>query len=122
MSFNPNDPKYTSYVLGELDDNERAAVEAEVKGDPAAAAAVAEIRATTLRLSAALQAEPLPVGATDSASAAPTGEIGVAVDLKRKPARRMVSWKVAIGGLVAIAGCGLVAAMLLRSTKKSHAA
>src|SRR5262245_18012520 len=105
MSFNPDDPKYTSYVLGELDDKERAAIDAELDADPTAAAAVAEIRATTLQLTAALQAEPLPTGATDSASVAPAGEIGVAADLKRKRARPAVSWKAAIGGLVAIAGC-----------------
>jgi Ca-activated chloride channel family protein len=120
MSFNPDDPKYTAYALGELDENERAAIDAELKADPAVAAAVGEIRTTTLRLSAALQAEPLPTsGAFGSASAAPAGEIGVAVDLKRKPARRMVSWKVAIGGLVAIAGCALVAGLITPATNNA---
>ena len=39
MSFNPDDPRYTAYVLNELDDKERAAVDAELQTDPVAAAA-----------------------------------------------------------------------------------
>jgi Ca-activated chloride channel family protein len=117
MPFNPDDPRYTAYFLGEVGESERAAIDAELKADSAAAAAISEIRATTLRLSAALQAEPLPMpAATGSANAAPAGEIGVAIDLKRKPARRLSSWKVAIGALVAIAGCGLAAVVMLPAT------
>jgi anti-sigma factor RsiW len=55
-----NDPQLTAYALGELEGDERAAVEAVLKTDPAARAVVDEIRATAKRLEAALAAEPMP--------------------------------------------------------------
>lgn len=58
-TFNPDDPKYTAYVLGELSDADRAAIEAELQSDPAAAAVIEQIRSTADQLTAALGAEPL---------------------------------------------------------------
>ncbi|MFA5057835.1 MAG: von Willebrand factor type A domain-containing protein [Opitutaceae bacterium] len=58
--LNPDDPRLTAYALGELEDDERVRIEAAVAADPALQAAVQEIRATAGRLSAALEAEPLP--------------------------------------------------------------
>jgi Ca-activated chloride channel homolog len=55
-----NDPQLTAYALGELEGDERAAVEAALKTDAAARAAVDEIRATARQLEAALAAEPMP--------------------------------------------------------------
>ena len=60
MTFNPDDPKYTAYVLGELSDSERADIDAELQANPQAAALAAEIHSTTARLLQALHAEPLP--------------------------------------------------------------
>jgi Ca-activated chloride channel family protein len=57
----PDDPRLTAYALGELEPEEHAAIEAAIKGDPAAQAAVAQIRALGNDLSAALAKEPLPV-------------------------------------------------------------
>ncbi len=59
MNFNPDDPKYTAFVVGELNDAERAALESELQSSPQAAALVAEIRAATDQISAALKAEQL---------------------------------------------------------------
>jgi Ca-activated chloride channel family protein len=59
----PDDPRLTAYALGELADEERAQVAAAVAADPALQAAVEEIRATAVRLTAALAAEPLPESA-----------------------------------------------------------
>lgn len=53
----PDDPRLTAYALGELEGEELAAVEAALREDPAARAAVAEIRATAVQLEAALGAE-----------------------------------------------------------------
>jgi len=53
----PDDPKLTAYALGELEGAERAAVEAALRGDPVARAAVAEIRAVGLQLEDALAEE-----------------------------------------------------------------
>jgi len=58
--FSPDDPQLTAYALGELDPAERAAVEARLRDDAAARAAVEAIRATAQQLEAALAAEPLP--------------------------------------------------------------
>ena len=57
FKFLPDDPKLTAYALGELEGEERAAVEAALRDDPAARAAVEEIRATAGRLQAALASE-----------------------------------------------------------------
>src|SRR5882672_5082360 len=53
----PDDPKLTAYALGELEGAERAAVEAALRDNPTARAAVAEIRALGLQLEDALAAE-----------------------------------------------------------------
>lgn len=55
-----DDPRLTAYALGELEGEEHAQVAAAVAADPALQAAVEEIRATAGRLTAALEAEPLP--------------------------------------------------------------
>jgi len=60
FSLLPDDPKLTAYALGELEGDERAAVEAALRRDPAARAAVDEIRATAAQLAAALAAEAEP--------------------------------------------------------------
>jgi hypothetical protein len=56
----PDDPRLTAYALGELEGDERAAVEAALQTDAVARAAVDEIRATARQLEAALAAEPEP--------------------------------------------------------------
>jgi hypothetical protein len=53
-----NDPQLTAYALGELEGDECAAIEAVLKTDAAARAAVDEIRATVRQLEAALASEP----------------------------------------------------------------
>jgi Ca-activated chloride channel family protein len=62
--ISPDDPKLTAYALGELSGEERAAVEAALKGDAAAQAAVNEIRALAAQLEGALVAEPLTEAST----------------------------------------------------------
>lgn len=59
-TISPDDPRLTAYALGELDETERAEVEALLQNSPAAQAAVDEIRATAAQLEAALGEEPLP--------------------------------------------------------------
>ena len=62
--ISPDDPRLTAFALGELEGEELAAVEAALRDDPAARAAVDEIRATARQLEAALvteaAADPLP--------------------------------------------------------------
>jgi anti-sigma factor RsiW len=58
--LSPDDPRLTAYALGELEGDERAAVESALKTDAAARAAVDQIRATARQIEAALAAEPMP--------------------------------------------------------------
>ena len=60
MKLDPNDPKLTAYALGELDDAERAEVEAHLETCAASRRAVEEIRQTAELLTAELQKEPCP--------------------------------------------------------------
>jgi Ca-activated chloride channel family protein len=57
----PEDPKLTAYALGELDDEERVAVERVLRDDPAARASVEEVRALAAELETAFGAEPAAV-------------------------------------------------------------
>src|SRR5436190_1292981 len=47
MTFNPDDPKWTAYVLGELEDSERAEVESLLDSSEEARAYVEELRVAT---------------------------------------------------------------------------
>src|SRR3954451_13223395 len=60
MTFNPDDPKYTAYVLDELSEADRAAIEAELLANPQAAALVRDIRITANELAGAFKTESLP--------------------------------------------------------------
>jgi Ca-activated chloride channel family protein len=57
MNLTPDDPKLTAYALGELDADERAAVEAALARSPECRRAVAEIRALGTELTTALAAD-----------------------------------------------------------------
>ena len=57
MNIDPNDPRLTAFVLGELDPTERAVVEAYLIDSADCREAVEEIRLTTRWLSEQLQAE-----------------------------------------------------------------
>jgi Ca-activated chloride channel family protein len=67
FQISADDPKLTAYALGELDGDERAAVEAALRLNPALRATVDEIRAAASQLEAALAAEP----ALDAANGEP---------------------------------------------------
>ncbi|MEM9493920.1 MAG: hypothetical protein AAGC55_32535, partial [Myxococcota bacterium] len=58
--FDPDDPRWTAYVLGELDDAECAALERILADDLRARAHVDAIRATTDMLFRELESVPMP--------------------------------------------------------------
>src|SRR4051812_45080233 len=60
MTFDASDPRLTAYALGELDDTERAEIEALVAGSAEAHAFVEETRATAQLLTESLRNEPSP--------------------------------------------------------------
>jgi hypothetical protein len=59
-TFLPDDPKLTAYALGELEGDERTAMEVLLRDNAAARAVVEEIRATASQLTSALAAEAEP--------------------------------------------------------------
>ena len=60
MSIDPNDPRLTAYVLGELDEAERAEIEAQLDHSESSRQLVEEVRATVELLTEELQKEPSP--------------------------------------------------------------
>ena len=60
MPFDPQDPRLTASLLGEIDDADRDAVDALLAADPDAARFLEGLRATAGRLTDALGAEPAP--------------------------------------------------------------
>jgi Ca-activated chloride channel family protein len=81
----PDDPKLTAYALGELEPAERAAINAALRDNPAARAAVEEIRALGAQLTAALATEPPLVATSTPAIARPKPERGSFGNLIRFP-------------------------------------
>ena len=59
--INPNDPKWTAYVLGELDEADTQAVERLLESSAEARALVAEIEAATMAIDESLALEPSPL-------------------------------------------------------------
>ena len=59
-TFNPEDPRLTSFVLGEIDDSDRAEIEQLLETSPEAQAAVKEIEETIGVLKEGLASEPTP--------------------------------------------------------------
>src|SRR4029077_16339900 len=60
MSIDANDPRLTAYALDELDESEKAAIEAELAQSPEARAAVKNAREMATMLSDGLRAETAP--------------------------------------------------------------
>lgn len=58
--IDPNDPRLTAYALDEMSPREKASFELQLRADPAAQAAVEDIRKAAATLSAALEREPAP--------------------------------------------------------------
>lgn len=131
MTFDPEDPRLTAYALGELDGDERLAVERLLAADPQAQQVVARTRALAGLLGEALAAEPPPsasvqlhpaqhqaIAAELQASAVPTvgDRAGFPTGaLPDQPARRVLPQPSArFGGLtwrrLALAACPLLAA------------
>jgi Ca-activated chloride channel family protein len=106
MTFNPDDPKYTAYVVGELDDAECAAIETELQTDPQAASLVAEIRAASEQICAALKTEPLPaltVGQREAVlTASPSPQPSPVEGEGARPARRF-AWAAAMAASLFLA-------------------
>ena len=108
MSLDFSDPRLTAYALDELDAVERAAVEAQLAGDPERRRLVEEIRATARLLTEHLQNEPRPKLAPEQRAAI---EARLQTATQPKPKRRWyhASWVTVAASLSLLAiGLGLL--------------
>jgi Ca-activated chloride channel family protein len=101
MPLDPNDPRLTAYALGELDDAERAEVEAELAGSPEPRRWIDEIETTARLLTEQLRHEPSP-------GLAPAQR--QALDKLLRPAARRPAYPAVLAGFALAASLfGLVA-------------
>jgi hypothetical protein len=93
--INPDDPKWTAYVLGELSEGERAQVEKELESSAPARDVVEEIRLTTAIIRERLAQEP-----STTLSALQKQAITKAVSTRPKT-RPVLRWAAAAGSIAA---------------------
>lgn len=121
-AFNPEDPRLTAFVLGEIDDSDRAEIEQLLEASPEAQAAVKEIEETIGVLKEGLASEPTPELTAEhratveeqlvSPTGSPTGSV---------PQRRaLTGFHKVVGAVASVAALGLVATYILPSA--NHAA
>ena len=111
MTINRNDPRWTAYVLNELDAAERAAFEREMAADPEAESILDEIRETVLLLEHSLAAAPQV-----DLSAAQKQEIHEAVGPAALSSR--FRWVMA-SGIAAVLLAGFVSLMIIPDLAQS---
>jgi len=113
MNINPDDPKWTAYVLGELNDAERAQIEKELESSAAAREVVEEIRLATdllrheFTLEQAVGLAPEQRHVITSAAARPVGALDERPGGRRPPlqfSRPMFRW----AGVAASVAAGLL--------------
>ncbi|HYP77634.1 MAG TPA: VWA domain-containing protein [Polyangiaceae bacterium] len=103
MTIEQADPRLTAYVFGELSEQERVALEAELESDDAARAAVTEIQRTVATLRADFSANPSP-----QLEEKRREEIVALADGGRRKTQRRLLWAAGVLG-------GMAASLLLLS-------
>jgi Ca-activated chloride channel family protein len=131
MKLDMNDSKWTAYAFGELDAEERAVVEAELRANPEAQQLVSELQKTGEFLKSALAREPvveltgeqraaLAAAVSDSAtSESAIGSASVAVSPPSPSGRHRRRWVAVLGVLAA---SGLIAAVLVPAMQRAREA
>lgn len=123
MNFDLSDPRLTAYVVGELDDAERAEVERLLAESPEARRAVAELRDTVALVRDELAREPLPQPLPSAplpdALSPPTLNPQTVIPhaMGQGHAARIVAW-LAFGGVAA----ALAVALLLPAVQRAREA
>ncbi|MEX2285831.1 MAG: von Willebrand factor type A domain-containing protein [Planctomycetaceae bacterium] len=118
-SFDPNDPRLTDYVLGELGETERAEVERLLDRSPEARAAVDEILEVSGLLTESLKAAPAPSLTKDQraaidAEALNVPKVAIAATARRRPLVRAAATLATVA--VSVAALWLVVIRLQDST------
>ena len=120
-AFNPEDPRLTSFVLGEIDDSDRAEIEQLLETSPEAQAAVKEIEETIGVLKEGLSSEPTPE-LTAEQRAAVEEQLSlpkIAPALEASPVRSSGSFGKIVGAAASVAALGIVAALVLPSVNST---
>lgn len=135
MTFDPNDPRITAYVLGELDGHDKTAFEAEMAASEDLRQVVHDTRQTLDRLSHELAVEP-SAALSDKARQAVTREIdrvrgearegpppvSLAPPARRSVVRRIVALGAIAASLLVLAGGSLVWYSMARQYRTSAVA
>jgi Ca-activated chloride channel family protein len=109
MTFDPDDPRLTAFALGELEGDERAAVEALIADNDEARRAVEETQALARLLVQRLQAEPAP-GLAAEHHRAIEAQLAVPATLTLRPRwRRWARYAVAAGAVLFVGGVSYIA-------------
>ena len=113
-AFNPEDPRLTSFVLGEIDDSDRAEIEQLLETSPEAQAAVKEIEETIGVLKEGLASEPTPELTAEQRATVEEQLAGPTLVPTSEPEapRRSKSGKF-VGGLLSLAALGVMAAFVV---------
>jgi Ca-activated chloride channel family protein len=107
MKIDPNDPRLTAYALGELDDAERAEIEALLKDDEAARREIETIRRAATVVTSELQSEPCPRLSPEQLAAIKNRFATREEEVRTFPWWRVLGWATALGT------AAVVAAMML---------
>ncbi len=116
MNINPDDPKWTAFVLGEMNTTERAQVEKELESSAAAREAVEEIRLATILLKDEL-ATAAPVGLLAEQKRAVLAAVPAARPTSIFSIRRAFAMTAA-----AVAACLIIATVTIPSLLRSRQA
>jgi Ca-activated chloride channel family protein len=126
MNLDLNDPKWTAYAFGELDEGERAAIESQIAASPAARQHVEELQKTGELLKTVLTAEPVArltteqratLAAAVSDQPSTVGAAGVALAPRLPQQRHRWRWVAVLG---AVAASGLIVAVLLPAIQSAR--
>ncbi len=118
MSFDPDDPKWTAYVLDELDSAERAAVDQELADSSDARELIGELRETATLLESSLQSESAYLLSSQQ-RAVVVGQFEHKVEL---PIRRRIQPKTVAEWVAAVSVLFILSALLLPATQSAREA
>jgi Ca-activated chloride channel homolog len=121
MTFDPNDPRLTAYVLGELDPADRTEIEAMLEASSEGRQTVEEIRQTVEWLSAQLREEQAAHVLTAESNHRPLVGLSTPAPRASRPWWRTVPARIgAIAALVLIGAMGLLVPALLKPAAKPN--
>jgi Ca-activated chloride channel homolog len=124
-AFNPEDPRLTAFVLGEIDDSDRAAIEQLLETSPEAQAVVKEIEETIGVLKEGLASEPTPELTAEQRAAVEeqlTGGSDGAVALAKstESTTKRPRSGMFLGSFLSVAALGVLAALVLPAMQSAR--